>query len=132
MMRRSTTGNGPLWFEKRPHTDVKSDDVDTVLAIVTTAKRDPKRSRLIEFAALTIRGHSPWSPSSSNPATASAAVALTIALSRALRDRGVLSSVEMDDILSEASGRFTRGSEATAFLYVIEQIRADLERADAE
>ncbi len=59
-------------------------------------------------------------------------MALAIALLRALRDRGVLSAGEIDDILSEAGGRFTRGPEGTAFSDVIGWVRADLGRTDIE
>jgi len=60
------------------------------------------------------------------------AVALTIAIMRALRDRGVLSANEIDDVLAEASGRFSSGPETTASRRIVEQVRADLARDDAE
>jgi len=95
-----------------------------------TGKKVPIRTSLIDLAARAVRGHLPWSPRASDPATASAALALTIGLLRALRDRGVLSADEIDDVLLEASGRSSRGPEAAAFRHVIEQVRADLERTD--
>jgi hypothetical protein len=69
-----------------------------------------------------------WYPNVSDPASASAALALTIALLRALRDRGVLSRAEVDDILSEAARRSEHGKIAP----LVQQVRADLERADDE
>lgn len=49
-------------------------------------------------------GSAGWSPGRPDPAAASAALALAIALLRALKDRGVLAADELEDVLAEAGG----------------------------
>jgi hypothetical protein len=95
------------------------------------SKKDPVGFRLIDLAPEAVRG-APWSPQSTDSATATAAIALVIALMRALRDRGVLSPGELDDILSEAIGRSRELPQRAGFLDVVQKVRADLEREDAD
>jgi len=47
---------------------------------------------------------------------------------RGLRDRGVLSPGEVDDLFDEAAGRFSEGTAVS----LINQLRADVHRSDAE
>jgi hypothetical protein len=63
------------------------------------------------------------------PADADAAVALafSVALLRALRDRGTLSRAEVDDVLADVEDRV--GGKAA---YLVETVRRDLARADDE
>ena len=56
---------------------------------------------------------------------AASALALVVALLRALRDRGTLSRAELDDVLTETAGRLDGKAS-----YLIETVRADLERTD--
>ena len=57
------------------------------------------------------RGIGPvWMPNPKDPATASAALAVTVALLRALRDRGLLSEGEIDDLFGEAAERLRDAS----------------------
>jgi hypothetical protein len=69
-----------------------------------------------------------WSPEPSDPVTASLALAVAIALLRALRDRGALSQGEINDLFAEVAGRFPRGTAVD----LINSIRSDVERRDAE
>jgi hypothetical protein len=91
-------------------------------------------TKVVTVAATEFSGRAPddragWSPSRSDPATASAALALAIALLRALKDRGVLAADELEDILAEAGGRLV--SDATA-LWLLNAVRGDLERKDED
>jgi hypothetical protein len=70
----------------------------------------------------------PWAPRPSDPVAASTALALSIALLRALRDRGVLSRAELDDVLHDAASQFAPGKVT----HLIEEVRANLERPDEE
>jgi len=70
-----------------------------------------------------------WSPGRSDPAPASAALALAIALLRALKDRGVLAANELEDILAEAGGRLVNDPTA---LWLLNAVRGDLERKDED
>lgn len=65
----------------------------------------------------------PWRPDAADAATASAALALTIALLRGLRDRGVLSKSEIEDLLADASDQLARTGSG-----LIGRVRASLER----
>lgn len=69
----------------------------------------------------------PWEPNKADAAAASTALALAIALLRALRDRGVLSKGEIDDLLNEASGKLTQAAPR-----LIGRVRASLEAKDDE
>jgi hypothetical protein len=69
-----------------------------------------------------------WTPEPTDPATASVALAVAIALLRALRDRGVLSDGEINDVFDEVAERFPRG---TAFS-LINSVRADVKLKDGE
>jgi hypothetical protein len=82
-----------------------------------------------DFAARDRGDRRSWSPGSADPATASAALALAIALLRALKDRGVLAPGELDDILAEAGGRLMHQPAA---LKLLNTVRDDLERKDED
>jgi hypothetical protein len=69
-----------------------------------------------------------WSPRPADPAAASTALALSIAILRALRDRGVLSRAEIDDVLHDAAGHFEHGKVSD----LIAEVRADLDRPDED
>lgn len=83
-----------------------------------------KRPFVIEIPPETV----PWEPSRSDAAAAATALALTIALLRALRDRGVLSKGEIDDLLLEASGQLARTQSSG----LVERVRASLELKDTD
>jgi hypothetical protein len=52
-----------------------------------------------------VRGVGPaWEPNPEDPAAVKTALAVTVALLRALRDRGLLSEGEIDDLFGEAAG----------------------------
>jgi hypothetical protein len=70
----------------------------------------------------------PWSPRPTDPASGTTALALSIALLRALRDRGVLSRAELDDVLHDAASHFDHGKVS----HLIEEVRADLDRPDED
>jgi hypothetical protein len=59
---------------------------------------------------------------------AQAALALVTALLQALRDRGVLSRDEIDDVLADAAGRTGYGNAVR----LVERVRAELERQEDE
>jgi hypothetical protein len=84
----------------------------------------PKFGNVIEILSKEV----PWEPNKADAAAASAALALTIALLRALRDRGVLSQGEIDDLLSEASGRLSRTQSSG----LVERVRASLELKETD
>jgi hypothetical protein len=69
-----------------------------------------------------------WTPEPTDPASASVALAVAVALMRALRDRGVLTEGEINDVFDEVAGRFPSG---TAF-GLINCVRADVERKGDE
>jgi hypothetical protein len=60
--------------------------------------------------------------------TAQAALALVTALLHALRDRGVLTRDELDEVVADAASRSGYGAASR----LIEFLRADLERRDDE
>jgi len=64
-----------------------------------------------------------------DPAAASAALAATAALLRALRDRGLLSEGEIEDLFSEAEGHIRNASGAQNLLY---RLRSWVEHKDEE
>jgi hypothetical protein len=69
-----------------------------------------------------------WTPEPTDPMAASLALAVAIALLRALRDRGVLSQGEINDVFDEVAGRFPRGTAVD----LINSVRSDVERKDVE
>ena len=69
----------------------------------------------------------PWQPNKADAAAASTALALTIALLRGLRDRGVLSEGEIDDLLCEASDRLTSTGSG-----LVDRVRASLDQKTDE
>ena len=58
---------------------------------------------------------------------AGVALAFTVAVLRALRDRGTLSRAEVDDVLNDVQDRVAGDSS-----YLVESVRRDLEREDDE
>jgi|GraSoi_2013_40cm_1033754.scaffolds.fasta_scaffold42881_3 hypothetical protein len=75
------------------------------------------------------RGIGPaWTPNPEDPATASAALAVTVALLRALRDRGLLSAGEIDDLFGEAADSL-RGTSA---LNLLSRLRGAVEYKEEE
>jgi hypothetical protein len=69
-----------------------------------------------------------WAPDPSNPATASAALAVTVALLRALRDRGLLSEGEIEDLFGEAAERL----RDTSALNLLNSVRGAVEYKEEE
>jgi hypothetical protein len=69
-----------------------------------------------------------WAPDPSNPATASTALAVTVALLRALRDRGLLSEGEIDDLFGEAAERL----RDTSALNLLDSVRGAVEYKEEE
>ena len=63
-----------------------------------------------------------------DPATASTALAVTVALLRALRDRGLLSEGEIDDLFGEAAERL----RDTSALNLLNRLRANVEYKEEE
>jgi hypothetical protein len=78
-------------------------------------------------AAIQLGGDLKGSPASPSIA-AQAALALVTALLQALRDRGVLSRDEIDDVLADAASRVDHGNPAR----LIERVRAELEHQGEE
>ena len=71
-------------------------------------------------------GRWPWSPRREDPVAASMALALAIELMRALRDRGLLSGADLDDLLAEAGAHFAHGQASQ----LIGEVRSTLERRE--
>ncbi len=69
-----------------------------------------------------------WTPNPADPAAASTALAVTVALLRALRDRGLLSAGEIDDLFGEAAERL----RDTSALNLLNRLRANVEYKDEE
>ena len=69
-----------------------------------------------------------WMPKSDDPDAASTALAITVALLRALRDRGLLTEGEIDDLFGEAAERF----QGAGALRLLNSVRADVEYKDEE
>ncbi|HMA70412.1 MAG TPA: hypothetical protein VKP67_02800 [Xanthobacteraceae bacterium] len=67
-------------------------------------------------------------PNPGDPAAASAALAVTVALLRALRDRGLLSEGEIDDIFGEAAERL----RDTSALNLLDRVRVEVEYREEE
>jgi hypothetical protein len=88
----------------------------------------PRRGTAILPRSFSAAFGSSWTPKLGDPDSASTALAVTIALLRGLRDRGLLSEGEIDDIFGEAAERFR---DAPA-LNLLNNVRADLERKDEE
>ncbi len=71
-----------------------------------------------------------WKPKLDDPAAASTALAVAVALLRALRDRGLLSEGEIDDLFGEAADRLR---DTTAHnLSLLQSLRAAVEYKDEE
>jgi hypothetical protein len=72
--------------------------------------------RAIDLAKI-VRGIGPaWEPNPEQPAAVKTALAVTVALLRALRDRGLLSEGEIDDLFGEAAGYLKNTSGAQNLL----------------
>jgi hypothetical protein len=69
-----------------------------------------------------------WVPNPEDPATASAALAVTVALLRALRDRGLLAEGEIDDLFDETADRL----RDTSALNLLHRVRAAVEYKEEE
>ncbi len=88
-----------------------------------STKRAPSLYSLIR------RGIGPvWVPNPNDPVTASTALAVTVALLRALRDRGLLSEGEIDDLFGEAAERLGD----TSALNLLNRLRGAVEYKDEE
>ena len=75
------------------------------------------------------RGIGPvWTPNPADPAAVSTALAVTVALLRALRDRGLLSEGEIDDLFGEAA----ESLRDAAALNLLNRLRANVEFKDEE
>jgi hypothetical protein len=74
-----------------------------------------------------------WAPDPKDPDIASTTLAITVALLRALRDRGLLTVGEIDDLFGEAAERFqdTSAKSASA-LRLLDRVHADVEKKDEE
>jgi hypothetical protein len=71
-----------------------------------------------------IRGIGPiWTPNPEDPAGVSTGLAVTVALLRALRDRGLLSEGEIDDLFGEAAEHL----RDTSALNLLNRVRAQVE-----
>jgi hypothetical protein len=66
-------------------------------------------------------------PPQSTDTDATVALAFSVALLRALRDRGTLSRAEVDDVLADVEDRV--GGKAS---HLVDTVRRDLARADDE
>ena len=64
-----------------------------------------------------------WTPNPDDPAAVSTALAVTVALLRALRDRGLLSDGEIDDLFGEAAERL----QGTSALNLLSRVRVEVE-----
>jgi hypothetical protein len=64
----------------------------------------------------------------SDPDAASAALAIAVALLRALRDRGLLTEGEIDDLFGEAA----EGFQDARALHLLDRVRADVAYKDEE
>ena len=69
-----------------------------------------------------------WKPKLDDPAAASTALAVAVALLRALRDRGLLSEGEIDDLFGEANERLRDASA----LKLLNGVRGAVEYKDEE
>jgi hypothetical protein len=85
--------------------------------------------RAIDLAKI-VRGAGPaWEPNPEDPAAVKTALAVTVALLRALRDRGLLSEGEIDDLFGEAAGYLKDTSGARNLL---SRLHAFVENRDDE
>ena len=85
-----------------------------------------KRAATLESIRLAFG--SDWTPKPGDPDAASVALAVTVALLRALRGRGLLSDGEIDDLFGEAAERLPDASA----LRLLSNVRANVERKDEE
>ncbi len=69
-----------------------------------------------------------WMPAPGDPDAASAALAIAVALLRALRDRGLLTEGEIDDLFGEAAERF----RDPGALNLLNRVRTEVEYKDEE
>jgi hypothetical protein len=69
-----------------------------------------------------------WAPRRGDPPAASTALAVTVALLRALRDRGLLSAGEIDDLFDEAAEHF----EDPSALGLLTSLRDEVDRKKEE
>jgi hypothetical protein len=89
-----------------------------------------KRSSAIEILRrLGSRGlvGPPWEPNPADPVAVSTALAVTVALLRALRGRGLLSDGEIDDLFDEAAGQFGDTSGAQ---HLLDRLRDQVDHKD--
>jgi len=63
-----------------------------------------------------------WLPDPKDPAAVSTALAVTVALLRALRDRGLLSEGEIGDLFDEAADRLRNTSALDLLLRVQDEV----------
>jgi hypothetical protein len=93
-----------------------------------------KRSGAISLAE-TLRpgpkgfGGPPWEPNPADPVAVSTALAVTVALLRALRGRGLLSDGEIDDLFDDAAGQLGDTPRAQNLL---DRLRAQVDHKDEE
>jgi hypothetical protein len=87
------------------------------------------RSAAIDLAERLRRLEPPWTPDAADPAAVSTALAVTVALVRALRDRGLLSDGEIDDLFGEAATHLRDTSGAQNLL---NRLRSRVEHKDEE
>jgi hypothetical protein len=80
-----------------------------------------KRAATLETIQLALGSN--WTPKPSDPDAASVALAVTVALLRALRGRGLLTDGEIDDLFGEAAEHFR---DAPA-LRLLNNVRAEVE-----
>lgn len=80
------------------------------------------------FDLTTLHGPKPPYPAAPSPAAGPTALAVAVALLRALKERGLLSEGELDDVLADALGSL--GDPAARRL--LDGVRSDLERVENE
>ena len=101
-----------------------------IFAFMTFKPRDPvmstKRAATLETIQLALGSN--WTPRPGDPDAASVALAVTVALLRALRDRGLLSDGEIDDLFGDAAEHF----RDAAALRLLNSVRAEVESKDEE
>jgi hypothetical protein len=85
-----------------------------------------KRVATLESIQLALGSN--WTPRPGDPDAASVALAVTVALLRALRDRGLLSDGEIDDLFGDAAEHF----RDAAALRLLNSVRAEVESKDEE
>ena len=86
-----------------------------------------KRSGAIRLAEILRRP--PWEPNPADPVAVSTALAVTVALLRALRGRGLLSDGEIDDLFEEAAGQL---GDASGAKNMLDRLRSRVDHKDDE